>query len=109
MRVVAVLAAAKWLARLIATVVFPAPPFGLITSVVFILITGDPHPFYCRYAGHHATWQSEMQMSQWVSLGFFPWHSRRTKFHRTERAWRQCCEHAYRDTPCRLRQRQRGV
>src|SRR5213595_2316666 len=47
MRVVAVLLAAKWLARLIATVVFPAPPFGFITSVVFILITGDPHPFYC--------------------------------------------------------------
>src|SRR6267143_2876108 len=61
MRAVAVLVVAKWLARLIATLVFPAPPFGLITSVVFILITGDPPPFYCRYAGHHATCQSEMQ------------------------------------------------
>src|SRR3989442_3390875 len=52
MRGVAVLAAAKWLARLIATVVFPAPPFGLITSVVFILVTGNPHPFFLSLRAH---------------------------------------------------------
>src|SRR6266446_2117631 len=52
MSAVAVLVAAKWLARLIATVVFPAPPFGLITSVVFILVTGDPHPLFLSLRAH---------------------------------------------------------
>src|SRR5882762_5862507 len=56
MRAVAVLVAAKWLARLIATVVFPAPPFGLITSVVFILITGDPHPLFLSLRAHPSYW-----------------------------------------------------
>src|SRR2546428_13850423 len=36
--------AAKELARLVAMVVFPDPPFELITSVVFILISFAPFP-----------------------------------------------------------------
>src|SRR5687767_1049668 len=40
MSVVGMLSAAKRLARLIAMVVLPDPPFGLTTSVVFILIRG---------------------------------------------------------------------
>src|SRR5437773_2594372 len=54
MRVVAVLAAAKWLARLIATVVFPAPPFGLIPSVVVIVVpaaAGGPTDTLARNLG----------------------------------------------------------
>src|ERR1043165_4415080 len=47
MSVVGMSAAAKQLARLVATVVLPAPPFGLSTKVVFILARGSASPFSC--------------------------------------------------------------
>src|SRR5262249_30654192 len=47
MSVVGMSAAAKQLARLVATVVLPAPPFGLSTRVVFILARGFASPFSC--------------------------------------------------------------
>src|SRR5712671_2692313 len=52
MTAVAMLAAAKWLARLVVTVVLPDPPLGLTTRVVFILMTkgyAEPPPLSVNY------------------------------------------------------------
>src|ERR1700704_2684170 len=52
MTAVATLAAAKWLARLVVTVVLPDPPLGLTTRVVFILMTkgyAEPPPLSVNY------------------------------------------------------------
>src|SRR6185369_11946018 len=47
MSVVGISAAAKQLARLVAMVVLPAPPFGLSTRVVFISARGSASPCPC--------------------------------------------------------------
>jgi hypothetical protein len=49
--VVGMPAAAKQLARLVAMVVLPAPPFGLSTRVVFISARGSASPFSCVELG----------------------------------------------------------
>src|SRR5215470_5627847 len=51
MSVVGMSAAAKQLARLVAMVVLPAPPFGLSTRVVFILARGSAPLFSCVELG----------------------------------------------------------
>src|SRR6185369_10283101 len=51
MSVVGMPAAAKQLARLVAMVVLPAPPFGLSTRVVFISARGSASPFSCVELG----------------------------------------------------------
>src|SRR5688500_3243947 len=65
MMVVARLLVAKQLARLIVTVVLPAPPLRLITSVVFIFLRFTRSSFFLLLRrGHHAlaTWQNQMRL-----------------------------------------------